>query len=254
MKKYLVAVVLVFLGFTGFAADTKPPRKSLSFASSFVVVPVMANLPGLFGAVWRTKVSLLNPAAFPYSIQATLFDKTGKVGDVTIDMSAGQTRNYDNFLADIFSYSGAGTVKFDSQNLPGGSDNNQFVVDAQVYTDSVNGRYNTSVPSNIFTASGSDAYSPGISVSSGSRTNIGCFNDSSSANQVLAELYDSSNALIVTLVIDLVAQGWNQTSVPNLVSGGHVKFRPAQAAYCYAVVVDNTSNDGSFIQAAEYLP
>ena len=48
-------------------------------------------------------------------------------------MSLGQIRNCDNFLADVFNYGGAGTVKFDSQSIAGGSDNNQFLVDAQVY-------------------------------------------------------------------------------------------------------------------------
>src|SRR5207249_430584 len=157
---------------------------------------VMANVPGLFGAVWKTKVALLNPTAFSYPIQVTLYDKTGKVKETNVNMSSGQVRNYDNFLSDLFSYGGAGTVKFDSQSIPGGSDSNQFVVNAEVYTDSSKGRYSTSVASYIYPAADSEAYSPGISVSSSFRTNIGCFNDSSSLNEVQADLYDSSNNLV----------------------------------------------------------
>ena len=122
---------LLVLG--AFSVESKPSKRKLSFASSFVGVPVMSNIPGLFGAVWKTKVSILNPTDFSYPIQVILYDKTGKVGDITLMMSLGQIRNYDNFLADVFNYGGAGTVKFDSQSIAGGSDNNQFLVDAQVY-------------------------------------------------------------------------------------------------------------------------
>ena len=132
MKRILIPFLLGLLVLGAFSVESKPPKRKSSFASSFVVVPVMANIPGLFGAVWKTKVSILNPTDFSYPIQAILYDKTGKVGDITLMMSLGQIRNYDNFLADVFNYGGAGTVKFDSQSIAGGSDNNQFLVDAQV--------------------------------------------------------------------------------------------------------------------------
>ena len=73
-------------------------------------------------------------------------------------------------------------------------------------------------------------------------------------NEVQAELYDSAGNLVATLTITLTPQSWNQVSVPNNVVGGYIKFRPTLPAYCYAVVVDNTSNDGTFLQATEYAP
>ena len=40
----------------------------------------------------------------------------------------------------------------------------------------------------------------------------------------------------------------------TIVSGGYVQFDPTDSAVCYAVVVDNATNDGRFISAAEYKP
>ena len=43
-------------------------------------------------------------------------------------------------------------------------------------------------------------------------------------------------------------------AVSSIVSGGYVQFDPTDSAVCYAVVVDNATNDGRFISAAEYRP
>jgi hypothetical protein len=246
MKKVVPSLLIFLMACDVFAAGTRRPKQSFSFASNFAVVPSMANVPGLFGAVWKTKVDLFNPTASNYSIQATLYDKTGQLQQKTIDLSAGQLKTYQNFLSDVFGFGGAGAVKFDS-----GSDQNQFVLNAEVYTDTANGRYITPVPGLVFDASNSVSYSLAVTVDSNNRTNIGAFNSSSSTNIVTAELYDSSGALVTTLTLTLAPDAWNQVAVPNNVSGGFIKFTPTLPAFCYAVVVNNTSNDGDFIQAVE---
>src|SRR5204862_95005 len=55
-------------------------------------------------------------------------------------------------------------------------------------------------------------------------------------------------------LLNLAANGWGQTSINAIVSGGYVVFEPEDSAVCYAVVVDNSTNDGRFISAAEYKP
>jgi hypothetical protein len=246
MKKVTLFLPIFLVAFNVLAAGLKGPKKSYSFASNFAVVPSMANVPGPFGAVWKTKVELFNPTASDYSVQATLYGKTGQLQQKTIDLSTGQLKSYQNFLSDVFNFGGAGAVKFDS-----GSDQNQFVLNAEVYTDTANGRYITPVPGLVFDASNAVSYSLGITVDSNNRTNIGAFNYSSSTNIVTAELYDSSGAPITTLTLTLAPNAWNQVAVPNNVFGGFVEFTPTLPAFCYAVVVNNTSNDGDFIQAVE---
>jgi hypothetical protein len=54
--------------------------------------------------------------------------------------------------------------------------------------------------------------------------------------------------------LNLAAKAWRQTPVNSMITDGVVRFEPAEAAVCYAVVVNNTTNDGRFISATEYTP
>lgn len=47
---------------------------------------------------------------------------------------------------------------------------------------------------------------------------------------------------------------WTQVNLPNPVSGGYMRWRPVSAAYCYAVVVHNTSNDGTLSRRLTTCP
>jgi hypothetical protein len=46
-------------------------RNAIEVASTSVVVPSVANVTGLTGSVFRSRISLFNPTAFTYPIQAT---------------------------------------------------------------------------------------------------------------------------------------------------------------------------------------
>ena len=152
---------------------------------------------------------------------------------------------------------GAGTVNFDSLSLPGGNANFKFLVSAEVYIDSQNGRFKTVVstgPPLDSVSPTATAYSMGITVDADNRTNLGCFNTSFNTNVIIADVYDSSNRLVTTSLIDCRRWQLDPSSLPNSVSGGYIRWRPVIAAYCYAVVVNNTSNDGTFVPAANYVP
>jgi len=210
----------------------------------------MVNTQGQFGAFFKTRAAIMNPTAAAITVKVALYDGAGSVHEGSIDLAAGQIRSYENFLDTVLAYSGAGTVKL--QTL-GGADQ-QFVVNSEVWTQGPGGRYGTSVPAVAFTGSSAPSYSAGIWVDSSARTNVACFNDSASANKILADVFDPSGTRLGTVTLDLAAKAWGQGSVSNSVSGGYVVFHPAGPASCYAVVVNNTSNDGHFIAAAEYLP
>ena len=70
----------------------------------------------------------------------------------------------------------------------------------------------------------------------------------------MAEVFDASNQLIKTVSITLPGGSWGQVALGTNVVGGYISWKPSTIAYCYAVVVNNTSNDGSFIPAANYNP
>ena len=105
----------------------------------------MANNPGQGGAFFKTKLSILNVTDFNYSVVITFFSKTGKSPQQSFQLKAREMRTWDNFL-EAFGYQGAGAVEFDSWfDPPGGSDDFEFILSSETYTDSPNGRYRTLV-------------------------------------------------------------------------------------------------------------
>ncbi|MEW5975971.1 MAG: hypothetical protein AB1898_09225 [Acidobacteriota bacterium] len=240
------------------ASEAHPPRSRI-FASANTLVPVMANNPGLFGAYFKTKVSIYNPTPFSYPLEVTLYPPSGSTSQRTLTMNPRQVRNYENFLQEVFGYTGAGAVEFDSWfGPPGGSADFDFIVTAEVYTDSPNGRYKTvvTVPEVTDLLSTTYAsYTLGITVDGNTRTNIGCVNESV-ATTVRAELYDAGSRLIQAYRFNLARTSWLQGAINENVQGGYIKWIPDNgfSCTCYAVTVDNRSNDGTFILPTKYVP
>jgi hypothetical protein len=259
MKKTAIisVICLLFSLAICFGAELIPLQTQAAGASPVITIPVMTNAPGALGGLFKTKVTILNPTIFSFPVEVSLYGTNGFVDKTTINLVAGLVRNYDNFLAEVFRYTGAGTVNFDSLSLPGGNSNLKFLVSAEVYMDSEKGRFTTVVSTGAPldpVSPTANAYSIGIAVDGDNRTNLGCFNTSFSTNVISAEVYDSANRLVTTIGFTLGGGSWTQVSLPNAVSGGYIRWRPTSGAFCYAVVVNNTSNDGTFIPAVSYTP
>ena len=223
-----------------------------NFASDFQTVPVMANTQGIGGG-FTTFVSILNPTASAFVVEANLYDSAGTRRTANISLAAGEQKIYTNFLSDVFNYTGGGAVTFRAPDSPGGQRNNRFVVNAEVRTSGTN--YSTQVPALEFAGSNARSFTGAVTVDSTYRTNIGCFNQSDAANAVHATVLDSTGTQTISATdLNLAPNGWLQTNVTGVVSNGIVRFDPSDSAVCYAVVVDNSTNDGRVISAAEYRP
>lgn len=226
-------------------AFAQRPKSDNTFASDQQTVPVVANVTGI-GGRFISYVAIFNPTSSAYAVTASLYDANGTKREAMINLAAGELRTYTNFLADVFQYEGGGAVTFRSP-----SPANRFIVSSEVRS----GGYSTTVPSLEFAGSNSRAFSAGVTVGSGSRTNVGCFNQSSAANTVVATVFDRTGTQSIgTVTLNLAPNAWGQTAVPHVVSDGFVRFEPGEAAVCYAVVVANTTNDGRYISATEYQP
>src|SRR5688572_13418967 len=117
-----------------------PEKRGWAWAEPYFTIPVMTSAAGQFGAYFKTRVTLLNPTNRSYTINATLYGPIGRVKRISIPIKAGQTLVWNDFLAEAFTYTGAGGVFFDGWfSPPGGSIDNLFLVTAEVYTDSPNG-------------------------------------------------------------------------------------------------------------------
>lgn len=245
MKRLLCLAALVVMTTSAFAQ--RAPR-TLEFASDFQTVPVMANTTGAGGATFQTYVALLNPTSSSYFVTASLYDAAGVQHDQLIQLAAGELKTYTNFLDTVFHATGGGAVTFRTPNS-----SNRFVLNTEIRTDG--SHYGTSVPALEFAGTDSPSFSPGVTVNSNTRTNVGCFNQSGAANSITAIVRDATGTMnLGTVTLNLAANAWGQTALTTVVSGGYVQFEPSDAAVCYAVVVDNNTNDGRFIPAAEYRP
>jgi hypothetical protein len=251
-------VCLVFLLCGSIVERGESPQRQAILTSAHLLIPTAANNPGQFGAVFKTRVSIVNVTNRTYTINATLYRSGSGTIVRQITMGSQQARNYNNFLQDVFSYSGAAGVELDAVAPPGGSDLNQFAVFAEVYNDGANGVYKTVV--NI--ADPSDGLSltdpsitPGIFVDGSARTNVGCLNTATTQAIVNVDVYSSSGGLLTTHFLTVPAGGWAQNGILQDVSGGYLIWRLQFGASpnCFAVVVDNQTNDGSFIPPSKFV-
>jgi hypothetical protein len=240
MRK-LIPILAAFIALP-LAAQTV---RSHSFASDYQTIPVVSNVRGI-GGTFQSYVALLNPTSSGFTVTASLYDTTGTKRDASITLAAGELRTYANFLADVFNYTGGGALTLRSPQA-----GNRFVVSTEITSN----RYNTMIPVLEFAGTSSPSFALGVNVDTNTRTNVGCFNQSDAANRIRATVYDATGKQnLGTFEMNLSANAWGQTSITSIVSGGYVQFEPQDNAVCYAVVVDNSTNDGRFINAAEYKP
>lgn len=241
----------------GLDRDTHP--LGLPLATPLAVIPTTANSPGRFGAYFRTRVVIHNLTSSSYTINALLCGPNGIVSERSISMSPNQYLSYENFLQDVFDYRGAGAVILLAEisslnpNDPDlvGNAPYKFSVTAEVYSDSPNGRYTTTVVNGIvpLVDAAPEAYSAGITVGPDQRLNVGVFNFGYSTSSVQAVVHDSSGMVVQTIRFNAGAFSWQQKNVSSLVTDGFISWRidssPDTLPYLWAVSIDNQSNDGT---------
>lgn len=220
-------------------------------AVSHLLLPTSANVQGQFGAYFKTKVSIFNAVNASYAIRAGLSDTSGEITHAFISIGPGETVTFNNILSEVFGYTGGGAIDLDS-----GNSSLRFVVSSQVYVDTINGRYTTSVQFaddlGAITPS-RPGYIVGISVNASRRTNVGCASNSGFSQTVSFQAFDANNVAVGSPVaFVLPPYAWGQFSYVGFLTNGGVYVTATQNAVCYAVEVDNASNDGTFQLATPF--
>ena len=231
---------------TPLGAETlRRPTPTVVGAVSHLLLPTSANVNGQFGAVFKTKVSIFNPTTYDYTIRAGLSTQDGEIASSSITIFSGETVTFGNFLSDVFGYYGAGAIDLDS-----GNDAYRFIVSAQVYVDTGAGRYTTSVQfADDLGAITPDrpGYAVGISVNSNFRTNIGCASNSSAPQLITLRAFDRDFFLVGDpFSFTIGGFGWAQYSIRVPLNNGGIIFEATRNAVCFAVEVNNVSNDGTY--------
>ncbi len=240
------------LGEESRSARTAEGRQALAVgAVSHLLLPTSANVHGNFGAFFKTKVSIFNAVNATYSIRVGLSVSTGEIAHAFIILSPGQTRTFDNILDDLFGYTGGAAIDLDSQNT-----SFRFIVNAQVYVDTTNGRYTTAFQ---FADDLGDitpsrpGYVVGVSVNATKRTNVGCASNSASPQTIRFQGFDANNFAVGSeLSFTLAGFGWAQYAANFTLTNGGIYITASDNAVCYAVEVDNNTNDGTFQLATPF--
>lgn len=236
-------------------------RSPLGVVDDTYLFPSSANVQGI-GAYFKTRMVLVNPTPNPMTITVLLSTPAGSVGPQSVNLASSETRVYENFLSDVFGYTGGAGIR-----LSESSGSRPFVASAEVYAEGANGRFSTAV----FGMSGDDrvakvsesglSLSAGLRVNAANRANFGCANSDNSPVSVQADFYTSTSGPTTpakSVVLDLPAYGWNQQPVPVNDDQINIHFRSfggvgPLGAFCYEVAVNNASADGTSVPAV-YVP
>ena len=259
----ILALALLLTPGATFAEDrVLRARSPLGIVDSGYVFPSSANVQGV-GAYFKTRIVLVNPTPNPMTINVLLSTPGGAVGPRTIALAASETKNYENFLADVFSYTGGAGIRFwESTN------SRSFLVNGEVYAETANGRYSTQIigmSSDDRVASVAEtgqSLSPGLRVNAANRANYGCANADASAVSVQADFYTSAGGPSTpasTTTLNLAANGWQQAAVAVTDELINIRFRyfgggGSLGVYCYGVNVNNQSADGTSAPAVYVAP
>lgn len=227
------------------AQTLRTPAPTVVGAVSHLLLPTSANVNGQFGAVFKTKVSIFNPTVYSYSIRAGLSNEDGEIASTYIAIGSGQTVTFNNFLSDVFGYYGGAAI-----DLSSGNDAYKFIVSSQVYVDTGSGRYTTSVQFADDLGAITPArpgYVVGITINSNFRTNIGCASNTSAPQTITLRAFDRDFNLVGDpFSFDMRGYSWAQYSVTVPLTNGGFMINASQNAVCYAVEVNNVSNDGTY--------
>jgi len=237
-------------------------RSPLSVVDTSYTFPSSANTQGI-GAYFKTRMVFVNPSSSPMTVNALLSTPSGPVGPQAITLAAGQTKVYENFLSDVFGYTGGAAIR-----VAESTGNRFFIATGEVYADGPNGRYSTAIfglSTDDRVASVSESglsLSVGLRVDAANRANFGCANADGSSVSVQADFYTSAGGSATpatSLQLDLAANAWSQAPIPVTDEEINVRFRTFGVSgtigvYCWGVNVNNQSADGLWVPAVYVLP
>jgi len=253
MKRLLVCLALS----ASLAGARSAPARDLEpllGAFNRIVLPTNANAGGQNGTFYRTRVTIFNVTNDPYDVEVILYGGAGQAGVTTIHLNAHQARVYENVLQDLFQFSGAGALVFDSH-----ASGRDFIVTGEVFNDKPGcGRFKTVVTGGPIlepSLPGFDSFSLGAIVDGANRTNIGVFSDVSGDYTVTFDAFDANNNIVHTETKSFSGKTWYQFGLTGItLSGGVIRYRTTQQAFIWAVTVSNDSGDGTFFPAADVIP
>jgi len=230
-----------------------------------VLIPATSRAAGKFGARFMTNLKIANPSPSPIRVKATFFPTTGpSLAPAIVTLQANETRLLTDVLFQLFSTSEdvSGALRLTALEGPG------IVASSHTFTsDGKSGTYGLAIGP---TAAGNDAPAgrkialPFLSSSTSTRTNVGVLETSGKATRTRLTAYDPRGNVLVVWELSLApfaAVQWNDVfaalgmqesarsegrSLPTEASA-ILEVLDGGSVTAYAIQLDNTTNDASFV-------
>lgn len=218
------------------------PPHPLAPTGTAYFLPAAANTDGAYGAHFRTRVYIRSDG----SNAPLLVVAATPAGFLSTTLSVVNTYTSENFLEDVFHYSGGAALSISRIGGLG-----PFALRAEVYSDGPSGVTTTPIPTLSLADVVASAAAPvtdtlsislGVFADSQNRLNVGCANLDSSPVVVNARLYTFGGLLPWSFNFALQPGEWYQTSVSTaaIEAGSSVYFlssgSPSAVVFCYAVL------------------
>ena len=244
-----------------FTAVLLAPATRADDGGSVIQLPVVVSAEGRGGVFFRTRVAIVNLGQDTNEIRAHV-GIGGGLDVVLGTLALDEQKVYEDFLPEAVGAAGAAGVVFTTSQ--------PAALTAEITLDSGDGRrYSTVVPPSdglptLLAQSPLGQVEPvpplpaaislPVTVDSYTRTNLACTNLTASPWRVRADVHAADGRLVESRDLSIDPDGFAQVALANAVAGGYVEWTTVGAAPdgrrdCYAVVVDNGTNDARIVRA-----
>ncbi|RLE22058.1 MAG: hypothetical protein DRJ65_14700, partial [Acidobacteria bacterium] len=268
--KFLATISIVFISITSATAQPAPSWRQ--------VIPAAASVRGNQGADWRTDIVIHNPSSDSVTVTLELLgpSPSGPTGVVLPDsLGPGQTLVLDDVVASLFPDRSVGALVVTTHDASG--NRVPSVVTSRTWTQGSGpaGTYGQGIPAIVWeedwSMTGLERVLTPLESSEAFRTNIGLVNLSTMVRGVFAiDILDAAGETLATHWLELPGQGWIQlnnlpdflglqgsdmTATVRLVNWHSDSpwappgFNPAPEWITYGSMVDNRTNDPTYIEA-----
>jgi PKD repeat protein len=227
-----------------------PPRPAA------LLIPAAARIGGGAGTEWRTELTLTNLGAVPVELTVQLLPSGGG-SDVAraISLATGASRTFRDVIAEFFDLeNGSGAILVTADVSEGLDD---VVAQSRTFTAGLSdGALGQFIPAVRVPRSEGPLYLSGVESSETYRTNIGLVNASDRPAHVNLALMAGS--AVLRAEFDLAPRSWMQQPLAGIFDLRDAKAETFAVAIesgesdvvAYASVIDNTTNDPTYIVAS----
>lgn len=225
-------------------------------APTTLFVPAAVNSAGAGGTYFQTDLWITNPSDSGLTVIVTFLpagqDNSGRTG-IAVAVPSHAQAAFTNVLQSVFGATGAGALKL-SANAP-------FLATSRTYNSaSPPGTYGVGVGGRPLSASVSRGLIAGLANNASFRSNVAVMNPQPIPVTVTLALYRSDGTLLGQAPRTLAPLDWFQAStifaflgVSSTESNAYATVTsPGVSFFAYGSVVDQTTGDGSVIEASGY--